>query len=99
MEPVAECEEFVHVEFLLLVRDVASFAGLAQPVALDGASQDDRRCTLVTYRCVIGRVDLCGIVTAQPHAPKFVVASTRNHREQARVHAVEVLADVGAAGD
>ena len=99
MKPVAEGQQFVLIEFLLLVRDVSTFAGLAQPVALDGARQNNRGRTLVAHSRVIGGVNLNRIMAAQPHAPKIVVAPVGHHCEQARVHAIEVLADVRAAGD
>ena len=49
-EAVAEREQLLRVEVLLLVRDVAALAGLAQAVALDRARQDDRRHALVSAR-------------------------------------------------
>ena len=44
-------------------------------------------------------MDLRRVVAAEAHRPQLVVAHVLDHAQQARVHAVEVLADVGAAGD
>jgi hypothetical protein len=40
-EPSAELAQFFFVQFFLLMRDVAAFAGFAQAVAFDGLGQDN----------------------------------------------------------
>ena len=98
-EAVAELEQFALVEFLLLVGDVASLAGFAEPVALDRAGEDHCRCAAVVDGCVIGGVDLERVVSAKPHAPELVVGDVVDHAQESRVDAPEVFADVAAAGD
>jgi hypothetical protein len=43
LEARAEVQHFLLVQLFLLVADVAAFAGLAQPVALDGVGQNQGR--------------------------------------------------------
>ena len=50
LEAAAELDQLLLVELLLLVGDVAAFAGLAQAVALDRLGQDDRRRALGARR-------------------------------------------------
>ena len=98
-EAVAEEHQFVCVEPLLLVGDVLALARLAETVALDRAGKHDGRRALLAHGGVVGGVDLRRIVAAEAHRPQLVVAHVLDHAQQARVHAVEVLADIGAAGD
>ena len=63
-EPRAELAQLVFVQLLLLVRDVAAFAGLAQAVALDRLGEDDRRRALVLDGGLVGGVDLFRVVAA-----------------------------------
>ena len=61
--------------------------------------EDHRRRALVADGGVVGGVHLLRVVAAEAHRPQLVVAHVLDHAQQARVDAVEVLADVGAAGD
>ena len=63
-EARAEGGDFVFVEFLLLVRNVAAFAGFAEAVAFDGVGEDQRGLALVFERRFVGVVDLLRIVAA-----------------------------------
>ncbi len=56
---VAELAQFLLVQFFLLVRDVAAFAGFAQSVTFDGLGQDHRRLALVFDRRFVGGINLC----------------------------------------
>ena len=98
LEPIAKLHQLVFIELLLLMRHVAAFAGLAEPVTLDRARQHHRRGALVPHRRVEGRVDLARVMPPKVHAHQLVVAAVGHHGQQSLVHAVEVLADVGPAG-
>ena len=91
--------QLVLVELLLLVGDVAAFARLAQPVALDGLGQDHRGRASVLDRRLVGRVDLDRIVAAALQLLELLVAQVGHHRLQPRIDAEEVLADVAAGHD
>ena len=97
---VRNSTQLLLVELLLLVRDVAALARLAQAVALDRLGQDDRRRALVLDGRLVGGVDLHRIVAAAASASgaaRRVRCSTM--LEQPRIGAEEVLADVGAGLD
>ena len=79
--------------------DVLAFAGLAQPVALDGPRQDDGGRSFVLDRGFIGGVNLLGVVPAQSHLAKLFVRQVLHHFEQARVNTKEVLAEIAAGFD
>src|SRR3546814_17089488 len=49
-ETVAECAQRVLTHFLLLMRDVLSFASLTHAIALDGLGKDHSRPTLIERR-------------------------------------------------
>src|SRR5208337_2080096 len=57
-EARAELFQLFLVELLLLVADVASLAGLAHAVALDGLGQDDGRRAAMLHRGLESGVDL-----------------------------------------
>ena len=99
VEPPAELDQFLLVELLLLMGDVAAFAGLAQAVALDRLGQDDGRRTLVLDGRLVGGIDFGRIVPAALQPPNLLVAQVGHHRLQPRIDAEEVLADVVARAD
>ncbi len=78
------------IELLLLVRGVAAFARLAEPVALHGFGQDDRRPSLVLDGALEGVVDLHGIVAAAAQRREFFVAHVLDEFEQFRILAEEL---------
>ena len=96
LEAVAEREQRVLGHLLLLVGDVLALAGLAHPVALDRLGEDHRRLARVRDRRRVGGVDLARVVAAAVERPDLVVGHVRDHLEQLRVLAEEVLAHVGA---
>ena len=98
-EPRAELAQFLFVELLLVVGDVAAFAAFAQAVALDRLGQDDRRLALAFDGRLVGRVDLLRIVPAAAHLLQLLVGVVLHHLEQLGILAEEVLADVVAARD
>src|SRR5262249_21359666 len=54
----AELGQLIFIELLLLMSDVAAFAGFAETVAFDRGRQDDRGRAFVIDGRVIGRVNL-----------------------------------------
>ena len=95
----AELAQLLFVQLLLLMRDVAAFAGFAQAVALDRLGQDDRRLALCFDRRLVGRVDLLRIVAAAAQLAQLLVGQVLDQLEQLGILAEEVLADVGAGHD
>ena len=98
-EAAAELDQLLLVELLLLMGDVAAFARLAQPIALDRLGQDDRGRALVLDGRLVGRIDLGRIVAAAFQFAKLVVAEIGHHRQQPRIDAEEMLADIRAGRD
>ena len=96
---VRKALQLVFVQLLLLVRDVLALTRLADAVALDGAGQDDRRLAGVLDGGLVGRVDLGRVVPAERELLQLLVRQVRDHLEQPRVGAPEVLPDVGARFD
>jgi len=86
------------VELFLLVSDVATFAGLSDPVALDGAGEDHGRRSLVLDGGLVRRIDLCRVVTSQAEAAELLVRHIGDHCGKLGVFTEEVLADIGAGG-
>ena len=66
VEAAAEVQHLVFVQLLLLMRDVAAFAGFAQAVALDGLGQDHGGRSGVLDGALVGVVNLQRIVAAAP---------------------------------
>jgi hypothetical protein len=93
-EPIAEVQHLVFIQLLLLMRDVLPLARLAQPVALDGAGQNDRRTPAVLGRRLVRRIDLDRVVPPQVHPPQLVVRQVADHVGQLRIRAPEMLANV-----
>ncbi len=87
------------VQLLLLVGDVLALTRLADPVALDGAGENDRRHAFGFGRALVGVVDLVGIVAAERQLLQLLIREMFDHLEQSRIGAPEVLADVGARLD
>ena len=98
-EPGAELAQFLFVELLLLVRDVAAFAGFAQAVALDGLGQDDRGPALVFDGGFVGGVDFARVVAAAQQLVDLLVGEVVHQLEQLRVFAEEMPAGVAAGLD
>ena len=96
-EARAEVRDLLLVELLLLVRDVAAFAGFAQAVALDGVGQDQRGLALGLERLLDRRCrPSCGSWPPRRSLTDFFVAQVRDQVEQFGILAEEMLADVGA---
>ena len=93
-EAVAELDEVLGLDLLLLVRDVHALAGLAQAVALDGRDEDDRWRPLVLHGGLVSGVDLGRVVAAAFHLGNLLVRQVLDQFEQFGVLAEEVLADV-----
>ena len=98
-EARAELTQLVLVHFLLIVADVHALAGLAQTVALDGVSENDRGAALVFDGGCIRSMNLVGIVTAAPQFSKLLVGQVLDHLQQTLVMAEQLLADLGAFRD
>ena len=96
VESGAEFTQLLFVHFLLLVRNVAAFAGFAQSVALDGLGKDDRRTPFMFHRRLIGRIDLFGIVPAPHQAGQLFVRPMIDQPQQFRILPEEMAADVAA---
>uniref|UniRef100_A0A0N4ZLD8 NAD-specific glutamate dehydrogenase n=1 Tax=Parastrongyloides trichosuri TaxID=131310 RepID=A0A0N4ZLD8_PARTI len=95
-EAVAEGLDRLVAHLLQLVVDVLAFAGFAHAEALDGLGQDHRWPPRVTHGRRVGVVHLDRVVPAASQLPDVVIAQVADHRQQFRVLAEEVLADVGA---
>ena len=91
--------QLIVIQLFLLVGDVLAFARFAQSVAFDRFRQNDGRRTLVLHGCLVSRMDLDGIVAAQPHARQLLIGKMLNHFQQSRIGAEEVLPEVSAALD
>ena len=72
-EAGAKVPQFLLVHFLLLVGDVASFAGFAESVALDGLGQNHRRGALVADRGLVGGIDLFHVMAAAIELAQLLV--------------------------
>src|SRR5262249_32783087 len=88
----AEMRDLGFVQFLLLVRNVAALTRLAETVALDGVSQNQRRLSFALQGALVGVVDLLGIVSAAPQLEYLFVAEMGNQVEQLRIFSEEMLA-------
>src|SRR5579872_2112079 len=95
-ESRAELAQFVFVELLLLVGDVAPLAAFTEAVALDGARENDGRRALVFKRSSIRGVDLPWIVPALAHGSQRLIRQVFDHLQQPWVAAENMLANVGA---
>ena len=98
-ETGAEGPQFVLVELLLLVGDVAPLANLAQAVALDCLGEDHRRLASAGHGRRVGRIDLLRIVPATAELLQLLVGEIRHHLGELRIGPEEVLADVAARHD
>ena len=98
-EPRAKLAQFLFVQLLLLVGDVAAFAGFAQAVTLDGLGQDHRRLALVFHGGLVGGIDLAGIVAAAQELVNLFVGQVVHQFEQLGVFAEEMSARVAARLD
>ena len=72
-EAVPERAQLVLVQLLLLVGDVAALAALAEPVALDGAGEDDGGAAAVGRRRRERRVHLGRVVPPEPQLLQLAV--------------------------
>jgi hypothetical protein len=98
-EPIAEHLQIRVIHLLLLVRDVLALTRFAQPIALHGPRQYDRRSALVLRGGAVGVVDLHGVVSAERHLLQIVVGQMTDHLEQPRVCPPEMFAQVRAVLD
>ena len=96
VEALAEVDHFVFVELLLLMRDVAAFAGFAESIAFDGFGQDDGGRAFVFHGALVGVVDFLRIVAAALQCEDLFVGHVFHQLEQLGILAEEFFADVGA---
>ena len=59
--------------------DVATLTGFAEPVALDGFGQYDRRGALMLNGGLVGRVNLLRVVTAAPQFLQLLIGVGLDH--------------------
>ena len=83
-EAVAECEQRLVVELLLLVGAHLALAPVAHAVALLGLREDHRGLALVLARRVVGGIDLHRVVAAAAQAVDVVVAHAGDQLAQLR---------------
>ena len=69
---------------------------MAQAVALNRVSQDDRRAIIGIQRTTISSVDLAVIVAATTQVPNLLVGHILDQLGSARIALEEVVADVAA---
>src|SRR5262249_15369360 len=81
------------VELLLLVGDVAAFAGFTEAVAFDSLGEDKGGLAFAFDSALVGVVDLFGIVAAAAQFEDLFVAEVGDDVEELGVFAEEVLAD------
>ena len=98
-EAVAEVAQLLFVQLLLLMGDVAAFAGLAQSVALDRAGQNDGGLAAMRDGRGVSGVDFFRVMPAQAQRANLVVGEMVNESQGTRVAPKEVLAAVGARLD
>src|SRR5436309_14532277 len=82
--------------FLLLMRDILTFASLAHAVAFDRLGKDKSRLALMFARGLVGCIDLQRIVSAAHEGPDLVITPVGDHGCGFRRFAEEVLAHIGA---
>ena len=99
VEARAEFAEFVFVQLLLLVRDVAAFAGFAEAVAFDRVRQNYRRRAVVFDGGFVRGVNFSRIVAAEPQAAELLVGERLDQFQQLRARTEEMFADVCAGLD
>ena len=64
VEARAELAQLLLVQLLLLMRDVAAFAGFAEAIAFDGFGENDRGLALVFHRGFVSGINFRRIVAA-----------------------------------
>ena len=99
VEATAELAEFILVEFLLLMGDVAAFAGFAHAVAFDGLGENNGGPAFMFHRGVIGGVNFHRIVAAAQQLADLVIGEMIDHRQQFRIFAEEMFARVASRLD
>ena len=82
VEAVAEGDQVLALELLLLVRGHAALAGLAHAVALLGLRQDHGRLARGARRRVVGGVDLHQVVAAALQAVDLLVGQALRQRRE-----------------
>ena len=97
VEAIAHRLEILFAELFLLVRDVESLGGLAEPEALDRLGKDDRGRTFVGDGRCVGCIHLHRIMTAAVQAPDLIVGHVGDHFLELRILAEKMLAGIGAA--
>src|SRR5262249_57723406 len=89
----AELGQLIFIELLLLMSDVAAFAGFAETVAFDRGRQDDRGRAFVIDGRVIGRVNLFRIMSTARKFANLLVGEMLDQRTRLRILADEMLAN------
>ena len=98
-EAVAEFDQLFFVQLLLVMRDVAALASLAEAVALHRLGEDHSRRAFVLGRSFVRRVDLLVVVATARQLGELLVGQVLDELQQLRVLAKEVLADERAVAD
>ena len=99
VETRAKFAQLLFVQFFLLMRDVAAFAGFAQAIAFDGLGQDHRRLAFVFHRGFVGGINFFRIVAAAQQFVDLVVGQMIDHLQQLGIFAKEMFARVAAGLD
>jgi len=81
------------------VRDIAAFAGFAQPVALDGLGQDHHRLAFMIHGGFIGGIDLARIMPPAQQLVNLLIGQVVDQLQQLRVLAEKVPPRVAARLD
>ena len=95
----AEGTHLVGIELLFLMRRVATFARLAESIALDRLGENHGRRTLVMDCRIVRREYLSRIVSAAAHLQELFVRKVLRHGEQFGRDAEKMLANVSARLD
>ena len=96
LEAVAELDQIGLAQLLLLMRGIAAFGDLAQPVALHRFGQDHGRLAVGLHGALVGVVNLHRIVAAAAQGPDLVVGQMLDQLQQLRIFAEKFFADIGA---
>ena len=96
VEAVAHLADRRDIDFLQLVGRVLRLALLAHAESLDGLGEDHGGLALVLHRRRVRGVDLVRVVAAAVQAPDVLVAHARDHLQDLRVLAEEMLAHESA---
>ena len=97
IESIAEGQQRVFFQLLLLVGDVLCFTGGSEAIAFDRLSQDDHWLSLGFYGLGVGGVHFLWVVPSSFELPERVVRHIGHHGAELWGDAEEVLSDVRPA--